>query len=200
MQALAGLFIAIGIGVNAGFVLLHTWLPDAYPRAHFAASVFLSVYTTKTAVYLLARAQPGGETIALMGALMAVYGVTFAVFQNDMRRLLSYHIISQVGYMVAGVGIFAWLGAGSESACWSFGGDGHVFNTSFTRRSFHDDRRHRLEDGENCYRESRPPGKMPVTRLHYARRILDSGVPPHGFVSNGMVLFAAKSPRADLDS
>ncbi len=69
------------------------------------------VYTTKAAVYLLARAQPGTEFIAFMGAFMAVYGVIFAVFQNDMRRLLSYHIVSQVGYMVAGIGILGWLGA-----------------------------------------------------------------------------------------
>ena len=90
---------------------------------------FLSVYTTKAAVYLLARAQPGTEYIAFMGALMAVYGVTFAVFQNDMRRLLSYHIISQVGYMVAGVGILGWLGAASEIGQLGLdGGMAHVFN------------------------------------------------------------------------
>jgi hypothetical protein len=88
--------ILLGIGVNACFIPLHTWLPDTYPKANFVASVFLCVYTTKAAVYLLARAQPGSEYIAFMGALMAVFGVGFAVFQNDMRRLLSYHIISQV--------------------------------------------------------------------------------------------------------
>jgi multicomponent Na+:H+ antiporter subunit D len=94
---------------NICFIPLHTWLPDAYPRAHFAASVFLSVYTTKLAVYLLARTQPPTLIIAYMGGIMAVYGVSFAVLQNDMRRLLSYHIISQVGYMVAGIGLFSIL-------------------------------------------------------------------------------------------
>ena len=128
-QIWASVFILLGIGVNVGFISLHTWIPDAYPRANFVASVFLCVYTTKTAVYLLARAQPGTEYIAFMGALMAVFGVTFAVLQNDMRRLLSYHIISQVGYMVAGVGLLGWLGAANEIGQLGLdGGMAHLVN------------------------------------------------------------------------
>ena len=102
---------------------MHTWLPDSYPRAHFAASVFLSVYTTKAAVYLLARAQPSTYLIAFMGAIMAVYGVSFAVVQTNMRKLLSYHIVSQVGYMVAGVGLALNLGI-----VWGLGDHGHDLN------------------------------------------------------------------------
>ncbi|MDD5025014.1 MAG: proton-conducting transporter membrane subunit, partial [Methanoregula sp.] len=112
-QFWATVLITLGIGVNLAIVPLHTWLTDAYPKANFVASVFLCVFTTKVAVYVLARAQPGTEVIMYIGAIMAVYGVIFAMFQNDMRRLLSYHIISQVGYMVAGVGILCWLGAAS---------------------------------------------------------------------------------------
>ncbi|GAA0554979.1 Na(+)/H(+) antiporter subunit D [Halorubrum ejinorense] len=112
---------AIGIGVNVGFIGLHAWLPDTYPRPHIAASVFLCVFTTKTGVYGMYRAFPDGHVaIAYMGGGMAVFGATFALFQNDMRRLLSYHIQSQVGYMIAGVGI--------GSALSQAGAFAHVFN------------------------------------------------------------------------
>ncbi|ESS03182.1 MAG: formate hydrogenlyase subunit 3/multisubunit Na+/H+ antiporter, MnhD subunit, partial [uncultured archaeon A07HR67] len=112
---------AIGIGVNVGFIGLHAWLPDTYPRPHIAASVFLCVFTTKTGVYGMYRAFPDGHVaIAYMGGGMAVFGATFALFQNDMRRLLSYHIQSQVGYMVAGVGIGTALSQAGAFA--------HVFN------------------------------------------------------------------------
>ncbi|MGM0371250.1 MAG: Na(+)/H(+) antiporter subunit D [Halobacteriota archaeon] len=112
---------AVGIGVNVGFVGLHAWLPDTYPRPQIAASVFLSVYTTKTGVYGLARAFPDGHiAIAYMGAAMAMIGVIYALFQHDMRRLLAYHIQSQVGYMVAGVGI--------GTAMATAGAFAHVFN------------------------------------------------------------------------
>jgi multicomponent Na+:H+ antiporter subunit D len=112
---------AVGIGVNVGFIGLHTWLPDTYPRPHVAASVFLCVFTTKTGVYGMYRAFPDGHVaIAYMGGGMAVFGATFALFQNDMRRLLSYHIQSQVGYMIAGVGIGTALSQAGAFA--------HVFN------------------------------------------------------------------------
>jgi len=107
---LSSILILIGIGVNAAFILLHTWLPDAYPKAPFTASVLMSVYTTKTAVYALARLFPGVNLVAYLGTLMAIYGVTFALMQNNMRKLLSYHIISQVGYMVASIGLGGDLG------------------------------------------------------------------------------------------
>ena len=68
-------------------------------------AVFLCAFTTKTAVYVLARGFSGFEILAIMGTAMTVYGVCYAVIENDIRRLLAYHIISQVGYMVAGVGI-----------------------------------------------------------------------------------------------
>ena len=112
---------AVGIGVNVGFIGLHTWLPDTYPRPHIAASVFLCVFTTKTGVYGMYRAFPEGNlAIAYMGGAMAVFGASYALFQNDMRRLLSYHIQSQVGYMIAGVGIGTTLAQAGAFA--------HVFN------------------------------------------------------------------------
>ena len=84
---------------------LHAWLSDAYPEGTVTGSVFLSAFTTKTAVYVLARGFAGWEILIWAGVAMALYGVIYAVLENDARRLLAYHIISQVGYMVAGVGI-----------------------------------------------------------------------------------------------
>ncbi|HRY75450.1 MAG TPA: Na(+)/H(+) antiporter subunit D [Methanoregulaceae archaeon] len=193
----ATILIVLGIGVNIAFIPLHTWLPDAYPRANFVASVFLSVYTTKAAVYLLARAQPGTEYIAFMGAFMAVYGVAFAVFQNDMRRLLSYHIVSQVGYMVAGVGILCWLGPGDTVAQLGLdGGMAHVFNhILYKALLFMAVGVIVWKTGENLL--SRVGGlqkRMPVTALTFWIAAFSiAGVPLfNGFVSKGMVLAAAE--------
>ncbi|MBS4022923.1 MAG: hypothetical protein KGZ79_10995 [Dethiobacter sp.] len=102
----AGLaFFILGIGVKTAFIPLNMWLPWGYPAASFNSSVLLSALTTKVGVYALARILPPSSLIAFMGAAMAIYGVCFAIFQTDLRRLLSYHIISQVGFMVAGVGL-----------------------------------------------------------------------------------------------
>jgi multicomponent Na+:H+ antiporter subunit D len=97
--------ILIGFMVNAAVPPLHAWLTDAYPEGTVTGSVFMASFTTKTAVYVLVRAFPGTELLVWMGTIMALYGVVYAVLENDCRRLLAYHIISQVGYMVAGVGI-----------------------------------------------------------------------------------------------
>ncbi len=116
----ADIFILVGFGLNAAFIPIHTWLPDAYPEGTVTGSVFMSVYTTKTGVYVLARCFAGMPLVAYMGGIMTVYGVLFALLQNDARKLLSYHIVSQVGYMVAGVGVGTELGIN--------GGIAHVFN------------------------------------------------------------------------
>ncbi len=97
--------ILAGFSLNAAVIPLHAWLPDAYPEATVEGAVFMCAFTTKTAVYVLARGFPGFEILAILGTAMTVYGVFYAVIENDMRRVLAYHIISQVGYMVAGVGI-----------------------------------------------------------------------------------------------
>lgn len=95
----------LGVVINAAVPPLHTWLSDAYPKATVTGAVFLSAFTTKTAVYVLARVFPGWEILLIFGVIMTLYGVVFAVLANDIRGILAYHIISQVGYMVAGVGI-----------------------------------------------------------------------------------------------
>ncbi|MDY0211659.1 MAG: Na(+)/H(+) antiporter subunit D [Desulfuromonadaceae bacterium] len=97
--------IMIGFMLNAAVPPIHAWLPDAYPEATVTGAVFMCAFTTKTAVYVLARGFAGYEVLAIMGAIMALYGVGYAVIENDARRILAYHIVSQVGYMVCGVGI-----------------------------------------------------------------------------------------------
>ncbi len=99
------LFFIIGIGIKTAFIPLHLWVPWGYPAASFPSSVLLAALCTKAGVYGVARILPASQGIALMGALMALVGVTYALVQNRLRSLLSYHIISQVGYMVAGVGL-----------------------------------------------------------------------------------------------
>ncbi|MCD8517267.1 MAG: Na(+)/H(+) antiporter subunit D [Burkholderiaceae bacterium] len=97
--------ILIGFLINAAVPPLHAWLSDAYPESTITGAIFLSALTTKTAVYTLIRGFPGTEFLIWMGVVMALWGVVYAVLANDIRRLLAYHIISQVGYMVAGVGM-----------------------------------------------------------------------------------------------
>ncbi|HLG22594.1 MAG TPA: Na(+)/H(+) antiporter subunit D [Candidatus Manganitrophaceae bacterium] len=104
-SGLAFWLILIGFILNAAVPPLHAWLADAYPEATVTGAVFLCAFTTKTAVYVLVRAFSGTEILIYLGVAMALYGVIYAVLENDIRRLLAYHIISQVGYMVAGVGI-----------------------------------------------------------------------------------------------
>lgn len=103
--ALGTWLIMIGFILNAAVPPLHAWLPDAYGEATFNGSVFMCAFTTKTAVYALLRGVPGWEILIPLGVIMALYGVVYAVLENDSRRLLAYHIISQVGYMVAGAGL-----------------------------------------------------------------------------------------------
>lgn len=108
--------ILIAFLINAAVPPLHAWLSDAYPEATLTGAIFLSALTTKTAVYTLIRGYPGTELLVWMGAVMALYGVVYAVLANDIRRLLAYHIISQVGYMVAGVGMGTTLALNGASA------------------------------------------------------------------------------------
>ena len=97
--------ILFGFCLNAAVPPLGPWLPDAYPRATVTGAIFCSALTTKTAVYTLLRGFAGWEILLVLGVIMSLYGVVYAVLSNDIRELLAYHIISQVGYMVAGAGI-----------------------------------------------------------------------------------------------
>lgn len=96
--------------INAGAPPLSAWLPDAYPEASWSGAVFLSAFTTKTAVYVLLVGFAGTEALIWIGLYMIFYGIVYALLENDMRRILSYSIINQVGFMLVGAGI------GSEMA------------------------------------------------------------------------------------
>jgi len=95
----------LGIGVKAAFPLLHNWLPDAYPRATTTGTVFLSAFTTKMAVYTLARGFPSTEELIWIGAVMAVFPLFWGTIENDLRRVMAYGLQVQIGFMVVGVGI-----------------------------------------------------------------------------------------------
>lgn len=97
--------ILAGFLVNAGAPPLSAWLPDAYPEASWSGTVFLSAFTTKTAVYVLMRGFPGTELLVWVGVFMIFYGIVYALLENDMRRILAYSIVNQVGFMVTGIGI-----------------------------------------------------------------------------------------------
>jgi len=104
-DGLATALILAGFLLNAGAPPFSAWLPDAYPEASWSGMVFLSAFTTKTAVYVLIRGFPGTEILVPIGLFMVFYGIVFAILENDMRRILAYSIVNQVGFMVTGVGI-----------------------------------------------------------------------------------------------
>ena len=104
-DSVAHWLILIGFLINAGAPPLSAWLPDAYPEASWSGTVFLSAFTTKTAVYVLLRGFPGTEFLIWVGLFMVFYGIVYALLENDMRRILAYSIVNQVGFMVAGIGI-----------------------------------------------------------------------------------------------
>ncbi len=108
--------ILIAFLINAAVPPLHAWLADAYPEATITGAVFMSALTTKTAVYTLMRGFPETELLVWAGAIMTLYGVTYAVLANDIRRILAYHIISQVGYMVCAVGMGTMLAMNGAAA------------------------------------------------------------------------------------
>ena len=103
--SIAGWLILFAFGVKCAFPFLHNWLTDAYPEATPTGTVFLSAFTTKVAVYALARSYPGTELLIYIGATMACFPIFFAVIENDLRRVLAYSLINQVGFMVVGIGI-----------------------------------------------------------------------------------------------
>jgi multicomponent Na+:H+ antiporter subunit D len=97
--------ILAGFLVNVGAPPLSAWIGDAYPEASWSGMVFLSAFTTKTAVYVLLRGFPGVELLVYVGVFMIFYGIIYALLENDMRRILAYSIVNQVGFMVTGIGI-----------------------------------------------------------------------------------------------
>jgi multicomponent Na+:H+ antiporter subunit D len=105
LQGISGWLIFLAFGIKCAFPFLHNWLTDAYPEATPTGTVFLSAFTTKTAVYALARGFPGTELLIYIGAVMTCFPIFFAVIENDLRRVLAYSMINQLGFMVCGIGI-----------------------------------------------------------------------------------------------
>jgi multicomponent Na+:H+ antiporter subunit D len=101
----AVVLIFLAFGVKAAFPFLHNWLQDSYPNGTVTGTVFLSAFTTKLAIYALARGFPGTEIMVPMGVVMTLFPVFYAVIENDLRKVLAYSLNNQLGYMVVGIGI-----------------------------------------------------------------------------------------------
>ena len=180
--------ILIGFLTNAAVPPLSAWLSDAYPEATIVGAVFCSAFTTKTAVYCLLRGFAGTEILIWMGVFMALYGVVYAVLENDIRRLLAYHIISQVGYMVAGAGM------GTEMAI--NGASSHAFTHIIykgllfmgTGAVIHVTGKRKLTELGGVYKH------MPITMTLYMIGGFSISAFPlfSGFVSKSMVIAAAE--------
>ena len=111
-----GMLILIGVGIKAGFPLMHNWLTDAYPNTTETGAVVLSPYTTTMAVYLLARFFAGYDPLIWIGAAMTIYPVFFAVMENDLKKVLAYSTNNQIGFMVCAIGLGSTLSINGAAA------------------------------------------------------------------------------------
>jgi len=116
LGSLATWLILIAFGIKCAFPFMHNWLQDAYPEATITGTVFLSAFTTKCAVYALARGFPGTELLIYVGAAMTAFPIFYAVIENDLRRVLAYSLNNQLGFMVVGVGIGSALAINGAAA------------------------------------------------------------------------------------
>ena len=97
--------ILIGILINAAAPPVSAWLSDAYPESSPTGSVFLSAFTTKTAVLALILLFPGEPLLVGIGLFMVMYGIIYALLENNIRRILAFSVVNQVGFMVCAIGI-----------------------------------------------------------------------------------------------
>ncbi len=116
LDAPGGWLIFLAFGIKCAFPLLHNWLQDAYPEATEVGAVFLSAFTTKLAVYALARGFAGTEMLISIGALMTAFPIFYAVIENDLRKVLAYSLNNQLGFMVVGIGIGTELSLNGAAA------------------------------------------------------------------------------------
>ncbi len=108
--------IFLAFGIKCAFPLLHNWLQDSYPAATITGTVILSSFTTKLAVYALARGFAGTEILIYIGAIMTLFPIYYAVIENDLRRVLAYSLNNQLGFMVVGIGIGTELALNGTAA------------------------------------------------------------------------------------
>ncbi len=176
-------FFLLGIGTKAAVVPLHLWLPATYPKVSPAATVILSIFTTKAGIFVLARLLSGQMLLGYAGAFMALFGIFMALRQTRMRNLLVYHIISQLGYMVASIGIGGALGVN--------GGLLHMFNHMvykglllMTAASVI----YMYGTDDLASKQKKP---MWLTLLAVAASLAIVGIPPfNGYVSKGIIKYA----------
>ncbi|MCP5420997.1 MAG: Na(+)/H(+) antiporter subunit D [Gammaproteobacteria bacterium] len=116
LDHLGGVLIFLAFGIKCAFPLLHNWLQDAYPEATVTGTVVLSAFTTKMAIYALARGYAGTELLITIGTVMAMFPIFYAVIENDLRRVLAYSMNNQLGFMVVGVGIGTELALNGAAA------------------------------------------------------------------------------------
>lgn len=116
LSGLGPTLVFVAFGIKAAFPLLHNWLQDAYPEATVSGTVFLSAFTTKMAIYALARGFPGVEILVWIGAAMTAFPIFYAVIENDLRRVLAYSLNNQLGFMVVGIGIGTELSINGTAA------------------------------------------------------------------------------------
>jgi len=114
--SVSGLLIFLAFGIKCAFPFLHNWLQDSYPQATPTGTVFLSAFTTKLAVYSLARGFAGTEELIWIGSAMTLFPIIFAVIENDLRRVLAYSLNNQLGFMVVGIGIGSELAINGMAA------------------------------------------------------------------------------------
>ncbi len=187
LEGVAGLLIFLSFGIKAAFPLLHNWLTDAYPEGTATGTVFLSAFTTKVAVYALARAYPGTEILIYVGAVMACFPIFYAVIENDLRRVLGYSMINQIGFMVCGIGIGTELAVNGAVA--------HAFNDVLFKGLLF------MTMGAVLYRTGKTTGSdlgglyktMPVTTVLCMIGAASISAFPlfNGFVSKSLVMAAA---------
>jgi len=179
--------IFVAFGIKCAFPLLHNWLTDAYPESTATGAVFLSAFTTKVAVYALARGFAGTETLVFIGAAMTAFPIFYAVIENDLRRVLAYSMINQIGFMVCGIGIGTELAVNGAVA--------HAFNDVLFKGLLF------MSMGAVLYRTGRINGSelgglyksMPKTALLCMVGAASISAFPlfSGFVSKSMVMSAA---------
>jgi multicomponent Na+:H+ antiporter subunit D len=113
---LSALLLLLAFGIKAAFPLLHAWVPDAYPQATPGGTVFLSVFTTKLAIYALIRGFAGCDLLIPIGCVMAIAPLVYALIEDDVRRALAYCLVNQLGYMVVATGVGSELAVNGAAA------------------------------------------------------------------------------------
>nr|VFJ44925.1 MAG: multisubunit sodium/proton antiporter, MrpD subunit [Candidatus Kentron sp. DK] len=187
LAGLGGWLIFLAFGIKCAFPLLHNWLTDAYPEATPTGAVLLSAFTTKVAVYALARGFSGTELLVYIGVIMTCFPIFYAVIENDLRRVLSYSMINQIGFMVCGIGIGTQLAVNGAVA--------HAFNDVFFKGLL------MMSMGAVLYRTGRINGSdlgglyktMPITAGFCLVGAASISAFPlfSGFVSKSLVMVAA---------